>query len=136
MNTTMKTLLVVLSLCFATSAFAGPKEVPKGSELRASLFDLARSNVEQEAGQPVKFAGSLQRLGDWAFFYGTIVNDEGNQIRVGPGESADTAILWKVVDGEWQMITHAVGMTDVAYASWPEQYGAPSELILPESEGC
>jgi len=127
----MKTLLVVLSLCFATSAFAAPKEVPKGAELRAALFDLARSNVEHEAGQPVKFAGSLQRLGDWAFFNGTIVNAQGNQIRVGPGESADTAILWKIVEGEWQMITHAVGITDVAYASWPDQYGAPTELIFP-----
>ena len=130
--TTMKTLLVLLCCCLATPAFAEPKEVPKGSELRASLFEIARGNVEHEAGEPVKFAGSMKRLGDWAFFNGTIVHASGGQIRVGPGDSADTAILWRIVDSEWQMITHAVGMTDVAYASWPDQYGAPQELIFPE----
>jgi hypothetical protein len=73
----------------------------------------------------------LTRIGDWAFVSGTTVNAFGGQTRVGPGESADTAILWKIVDSEWQMITHAVGITDVAYASWPEQYGAATELIFP-----
>jgi hypothetical protein len=128
----MKILTLFLSLCFAASALAAPKEVAKGSELRAALFDIARNTVENEAGQPVKFAGSLKRLGDWAFFNGTIVNAAGNQIRVGIGRSADTAILWKIVDSEWQMITCAVGITDVAYASWPDQYGAPMALIFPE----
>lgn len=128
----MKTLLVLFSFCIATSVLAAPKEVPKGSELRASLFDLARKTVESEAGQPVKFAGSLKRLGDWAFFNGQIVNDEGNQIRVGPAGSADTAILWKIVDSEWQMITCVVGITDVAYLSWPDTFGAPTELLFPE----
>lgn len=128
----MKTLLVLLSFCIATSACAAPKEVPKGSELRALLFDLARNTVEHEAGQAVKFSGSMKRLGDWAFFNGQIVNAAGNQIRVGPNRSADTAILWKIVDSEWQMITCAVGMTDVAYASWPDIFGAPTDLVFPE----
>jgi hypothetical protein len=128
----MKTLLVLFSFCLATSAFAAPKEVPKGSDLRASLFDIARNTVENEAGQPVKFAGSMKRLGDWAFFNGQIVNAAGNQIRVGPDRSADTAILWKIVDSEWQMITCVVGMTDVSYASWPDTFGAPNALIFPE----
>ncbi len=128
----MKILLVLLSACLATSALAAPKEVPKGSDLRASLFDIARTTVESEAGQPVKFAGSLMRLGDWAFFNGRIVNAAGNPIPVGSERSADTAILWKIVDSEWQMITCAVGITDVAYASWPDQFGAPSALLFPE----
>ena len=128
----MKFLTTIFMLCFAATAFAAPKEIAKGSDLRAALFDIARSQVENEAGQPVKFAGSLKRLGDWAFFNGTIVNASGNQIRIGVGRSADTAILWKIVDSEWQMITCAVGITDVAYASWPDTFGAPTELIFPE----
>ena len=128
----MKILPAILMLCFAATALAAPKEIAKGSDLRAALFDIARSTVENEAGQPVKFAGSLKRLGDWAFFNGTIVNASGNQIRIGVGRSADTAILWKIVDSEWQMITCAVGITDVAYASWPDTFGAPTELIFPE----
>jgi hypothetical protein len=128
----MKFLLVLSSLCIATLAFAAPKEVPKGSELRATLFELARSTVEREAGQTVKFTGSMKRLGDWAFFNGQIVNAAGNQIQVGPNRSADTAILWKIVDSEWQMITSIVGMTDVAYASWPDTFGAPTDLVFPE----
>jgi hypothetical protein len=128
----MKFLLVLSSFCIATLAFAAPKEVPKGSELRATLFELARSTVEREAGQTVKFTGSMKRLGDWAFFNGQIVNAAGNQIQVGPNRSADTAILWKIVDSEWQMITSIVGMTDVAYASWPDTFGAPTDLVFPE----
>jgi hypothetical protein len=128
----MKFLTAILMLCLAATAFDAPKEIAKGSDLRAALFDIARSQVENEAGQPVKFAGSLKRLGDWAFFNGTIVNASGNQIRIGVGRSADTAILWKIVDSEWQMITCAVGITDVAYASWPDTFGAPTELIFPE----
>lgn len=128
----MKTLLVLISFCIATSAFAAPKEVPKGSDLRAALFDLARNTVEHEAGQEVKFSGSMKRLGDWAFFNGQIVNAAGKNIQVGPDRSADTAILWKIVDSEWQMITCAVGMTDVAYASWPDTFGAPTDLVFPE----
>lgn len=128
----MKTLVLLLTLVCATSALAAPKEIPKGSELRSALFDIARSTVEHEAGQPVKFAGSLKRLGEWAFFNGQIVNAAGKQIQIGPNKSADTAILWKIVDSEWQMITCAVGITDVEYASWPDTFGAPTALIFPE----
>jgi len=125
-------ILFTLTLGLTTSALAAAKEVPKGSDLRASLFDLARTTVEREVGCAVKFSGSMQRLGDWAFFNGQIVNAAGNPIRVGPAESADTAILWKIVDSEWQMITCAVGITDVAYASWPDDYGVPAALVFPE----
>jgi len=31
------------------------------------------------------------------------------------------------------MITYFVGITDVAYASWPDDYGVPSALIFPKS---
>jgi len=125
-------LLAVLTLGLVSTVLGGPTEVPKGSALRTELFNLARSGVEAEAGQTVKFNGSLKRLGDWAFFVGQIVDASGKQIRVGPNESADTALLWKIVDSEWQSITYIVGMTDVAYASWPDEYGVPQELIFPE----
>lgn len=125
-------LILSLSLGLASVALAGPKEIPKGSELRSSLFDLARATVEREAGQPVKFVGSLRRLGEWAFFQGTIVNAAGKPIRVGQAESADTALLFKIVDSEWQLITSAVGISDVAYASWPDEFGAPQALVFPE----
>lgn len=128
----MKILAFALSLCFAATALAAPQEVPKGSDLRSTLFNLARNTVENEAGQPVKFSGSLKRLGDWAFFSGQIVNAAGNPIKVGPDRSADTALLWKIVDSEWQLITSAVGITDLAYASWPDTFGAPAQLIFPE----
>lgn len=130
----MKVIAVFLSLSLglAISALAAPKEIPKDSELRASLFALARSTVEREAGQTVKFSGSVKQLGDWAFFNGEIVNAAGKKVRVGQGESADTAILWKIVDSDWQVITCAVGITDVAYASWPKTFGAPKALLFPK----
>ena len=69
---------IITSICILISSLsiihASSQEIPKGSKLRAQLFDLARPTIEKQAGQAVKFAGSQRRLGEWAFFIGQIVN--------------------------------------------------------------
>ncbi len=121
---------LILAFCFAATALHAQTEVPVGSDLRASLFNLARSGVEEMAGRPVKFAGSLQQLNGFAFFKGRIVDKAGSTIAVGDDGSGETVILWKKAGGQWEVVTYDVGITDVSYARWPEQYGAPEELLF------
>lgn len=128
----MRAILVFFSLCIAASAFAGPKEVPRGSDLRNYLFELARAPVAKVAGRPVKFAGPLKQMDGWAFFNGTIVDESGNKILIGEAESADTVVLWKLSNGEWDLVAFATGITDVAWEPWPRKYGAPMALLFPE----
>ncbi len=128
----MKLTLFVLTLLFAVTANAAPREVPKGSDLRSELFALARPTVEEAAGRPVRFAGSLKQLDGWAFFNGSIVDSNGSRILLGEAESADTVILWKKSGGEWEIVQCAAGITDVCYGSWPKKYGAPTALLFPE----
>ena len=127
----MKTLLLLAAVLTST-ALAGPKEVPRGSELRDQLFDLARPEVEEIAGQAVKFSGSMKQLNGWAFFQGRIVDAGGGPILVGESQSADVALLWCDARNGWEVVRCVVGITDVAWASWPDEVGAPSELLFPE----
>lgn len=129
----MKPFLFFLAICLASPVFSSPTEVPKGSDLRSYLFELARATVVQEAGRQVRFAGSLKQLDGWAFFNGSIVDESGNKIPLGDAESADTVILWKKSGGEWDLVKCAVGITGVCYESWPRKYGAPVELLFPEN---
>ncbi len=78
----MKTLLTALVITtFAFHAALGaPQEIPKGSKLRAQLFDLARPTIEKQASQAVKFAGSLKQFDGWAFFSGRVVDTKGASI--------------------------------------------------------
>lgn len=123
-------LLAAVLLATALAAFAGePREIPKGSALRAELFDLARPSVEKQAGQTVKFHGSLKELGDWAFFSGEIVDGRGRPILLHEVGSAETCILWKKSKGGWKVLRAFAGITDVAWQPWPEEFGTPPELL-------
>ncbi len=128
----MRTLIVFLAICSAARAFAAPEEIPKGSDLRAALFDLARPAVVEEVGKPVKFLGSLKQMDGWAFFFGGLVDANGKKILLGGTESSDSVILWKRTGGKWRVVQCVVGITDVCYEAWPQKYGVPRELLFPE----
>lgn len=104
-------------------------EVPAGSALRKELFALARPRIEREAGQAVRFQGTMQQRGDWVFFKGIIVNAQGTAIRVGPGESAETALLWAQRNGKWTVVEAVTGFTDVIWLDWAEKHHAPTALF-------
>ncbi len=128
----MKTLpLIALAFVLAVgSAFAEkPQEIPKGSDLRAMLFDIARPEIQRQAGSRVLFNGTLKRMGSWAFFRGNVVDKKGEPVLVGPGESSDTAVLWEQVNDEWVMMKCEVGFTDVIYLNWSEDSDVPTALL-------
>jgi len=123
---------IITSLCILISSLsiihASSQEIPKGSKLRAQLFDLARPTIEKQAGQAVKFAGSQRRLGEWAFFIGQIVNAKGGPIYV--YDSPETLLLWKQVNGTWTFLTGEAGANEPFHLwEWPAKYGAPKELF-------
>jgi len=123
---------IITSICILISSLsiihASSQEIPKGSKLRAQLFDLARPTIEKQAGQVVKFAGSQRRLGEWAFFIGQIVNAKGGPIYV--YDSPETLLLWKQVNGSWTFITGEAGANEPFHLwEWPAKYGTPKELF-------
>ncbi|HRQ87451.1 MAG TPA: hypothetical protein PLA50_01545 [Bacteroidia bacterium] len=104
-------------------------EVPTGSALRKSLFELARPSVESEAGQKVLFEGSLKQLGEWAFFMGRIVSAKGAEIVPSGYSNGSVGILWVQRSGRWGLVTTEVGPTDLFYSEWPATYGVPRNLL-------
>jgi hypothetical protein len=118
----------VVSAPGGQASSALPTEVPKGSKLRAALFDLARQTIEGQARQPVKFAGSLKQLNEWAFFIGQIVNAKGAPVYV--LDSAETLLLWKQENGEWRFLAGETGCNEPFHLwEWPEKFGTPKELF-------
>lgn len=120
---------LLAAVLVAGSSVAAQEEVAKGSALRKSLFELARPQIEQQAGQKVLFEGSLKQLNGWAFFLGTIVKGNGAEIRVGDSESGDTVILWQKRGGSWVVVEAETGFTDAFFADWPESKGVPRSLM-------
>lgn len=124
----------LLVLAFAAATFplvpaaSGQEEVAKGSKLRKELFELARPDIKAVTGRDVLFNGSMKRQGNWAFFRGNIVTADGRPIRVGPGESGDTALLWSLKNGVWFLMEAEVGFTDVIYLEWSDKHGFPGAL--------
>lgn len=116
----------------ADSTATSPKqveEISRGSALRAQLFDLARPEAEEAAGQKVKFAGTMKRLGDWVYFSGELVDAQGRPVLV-RNLAPDTVALWKFVDGKWKVLDVGAGVTDAYhYDVWPGQFGVPMALL-------
>lgn len=123
--------LLVFTVAPAQAQRSGgqPVEVAVGSELRKELFDQLRPRIARIAKKPVKFEGSLKSLGNWAFFSGRAVNENGDDLRMGAGESADTAALWRKTDGAWELVEFSGGHSDVVYVDWPQKFGAPPALV-------
>ena len=132
LNVKLRTVAAIILSGFITAAAFGqqrPAEVPKGSELRARLFDVARSQAEKIAGQKIKFHGSLKRLGDWAYFGGFLVDTKGRQIQVDE-LSPYCLVLWHREGGAWRVLDFGAGVNEPYHLEeWPRKFGTPLELI-------
>jgi hypothetical protein len=124
-------IATLVGFCLLPSCLAQgtPTEIPKGSALRAELFDIARPEAESKAGQKVKFHGSLKRLGDWAYFGGFLVDTKGRQIQVDE-LSPYCLVLWHREGGAWRVLDFGAGVNEPYHLEeWPRKFGAPLELI-------
>lgn len=142
----MRTLYFPLAMMvFAmtqANAQNAPQTPPPGSQERAVLLDTARAPVQKELGKPVQFVVKrLSVLDGWAYLYATMQSPGGQPVSyVGTpfaqaaehgAKSDDYLALLRLEDGKWQVRADAIGPTDVAWAAWPEQYGAPQALFGP-----
>lgn len=107
---------------------------PQGAE-RKAILDALRPTVIEALGAPIEFV--VERLtasGEWAFALVT------------PQRPGGAAITWAgtVCEGDvshliggllrksgsaWSIVATALCPTDVAWATWPADYGAPADLF-------
>ena len=136
-------LIVVLT--FAAAAFAQAAYTPaKNSTERAAILGALRVPVERELKQKIQFSiENFKVSGNWAFVSGDPQNMNGGKpnYKGTPYQEAIDAdmfdnnffALLKKTSGKWKVVTHAIGCTDVCYATWWKDYKAP-KAIFPYTE--
>jgi hypothetical protein len=134
----------VVSVC-STAVFAQTAHTPeKGSPERKAILDALRVPVEKELKQKIVFAiDDFKVLGNWAFIGGQPQSEDGNKpnytgtpyeeaVDSGMFDNNFFALLQKT-GGKWRVVTHAIGCTDVCYATWWKDHKAP-KAIFPYTE--
>jgi hypothetical protein len=111
---------------------------PERDAMVAALSPAASADI----GRPVTFTVMTKRTdGDWGWLVAQPWTPEGaaldwsttryaTQAREGVLDGGGTtyALLHRQ-NGQWTVTAFAVGPTDVAWADWPQRYGAPAELM-------
>lgn len=117
------------------------RDIAAGDPLRKILLDTLRPVAEQDLGQPVIFVvDSLRVQGRWAFATVHPRTPAGWAIdfrltrhatRMEEGMLGGDAIyaLMRQTGARWVVRDYVIGPTDVAYAAWPDQFGAPAQLM-------
>lgn len=146
--------VLILSLLLTTGAPAPAMEpvpvivsqgaarnVPVGDPQRSALLDTIRPAIEGHIGQPVQFVvDTLRTQGDWAFYLGRIQQPNGRPIdfsrtpyaealEEGVFDGPTTYALLRRQGPAWRLVDWVVGPTDVTYAGWSGEYGAPDSLF-------
>ncbi|MEJ2258732.1 MAG: hypothetical protein P8X98_17450 [Woeseiaceae bacterium] len=115
-----------------------------GDPERDRILDAARAPVESALGAPVLFRVDTLRSDDrWAFLTAVPVRSDGSRIdysgtpyahdiEAGFFEDWVCALLRRE-KGRWAVVELEIGATDVPFADWPEEYGAPEALFNADS---
>lgn len=151
MRTTILAAAALMVACSPAPNDQAKTEAPPGdSAAQAEAPDPERDAMvaalspaaSAEIGLPVTFTVTTKRTdGDWGWLVGQPWTLEGaaidwsatryaTQAREGvlDGGGATYALLHRQ-NGQWTVTALAVGPTDVAWADWPQRYGAPAELM-------
>jgi len=125
----------------AAAGDQGGLHTPKaGSPERKALFEALRPAIERDLEQKVVFkVDHLAVQNGWAFYYGEPQQPGGKPIDYRRGRyrdrleqgalDAQMAALLRQQKGKWRVIQYAVGPTDVAWADWDKQFGAPPAIF-------
>lgn len=129
----------------AKKGIAAARDIGASDPLRRTLLDTLRPTIERDVGQPVQFLVRVLRVqGGWAFAHVVPQTKAGapidyrrtryaELIREGMFDGPDTFALLELRKGRWTLRAFVTGPTDVTYAGWQEEFGAPNALFgLPE----
>lgn len=139
-------LIAVLALAAACTQPPGSTETPSApaaaSDNSAAMLSTLTPVVAAEIGAPVRL--EIKQVivqDDWAWLAVQPLQPDGSAIawstttlasRYENGamdQSGATYALLKQENGAWRIVTHVIAPTDVAWASWPAEYGAPAEIM-------
>jgi hypothetical protein len=129
----------------AKAGIAAARDIGASDPLRRTLLDMLRPTIERDVGQKVQFVVRVLRVqGPWAFAHVVPQTKAGapidyrrtryaELIREGMFDGPDTFALLELRKGRWALRAFVTGPTDVTYAGWQEEFGAPNALFgLPE----
>lgn len=128
-------------LAQAPSAAAVARDVGPADPLRPVLLNALRPAIVADLGQSVKFVvATLRTQGDWAYVVARPQRPDGREIDFRATRYRE-AIDQGVFDGptlyalmqrreqRWTVVDFVIGPTDVAWAGWPEEHGAPAAML-------
>ncbi|MBB5710894.1 hypothetical protein [Sphingomonas xinjiangensis] len=107
---------------------------------RSAVLDTAHQAIERRIGKRAKLlVRTLNSEGDWAFLVAAMQDPTGKPISYAGTSlasaeaegmiSKDYAALMKRQGGGWRIVVQALGPTDVAWAGWAGEHGAPAALF-------
>ncbi|HXG64777.1 MAG TPA: hypothetical protein VNO70_06695 [Blastocatellia bacterium] len=133
-------LFILLSLAVASPA-QGTSYAPKpGSAERKAIMDALRAPVEKELRKKTIFKiDHIKAQDGWAFVRGVPRQPDGSPMDY-KGTVYEEAIKEGIFDdwicallrrkGEtWEVVTYAIGATDVPYDGWDKEFKAPSAIF-------
>lgn len=106
-------------------------QAARGTSQRRSLLDALRPAIVAELGSPIEFfVRDIRVRQGWAFLSVRPQRPGGRPIRNRPRgamtETVEVQAVLRLLNGNWQLIDHAIGATDVWYC---EIRGAPTGLL-------
>jgi hypothetical protein len=147
MKSAIAALGLIAAACTPPAATPEPAPAPEtivvneNDALAAVLTPLLAADF----GQPVALTVETSNVqGDWAFVVAQPAAPAGGAIdwtttpyaeRAAEGvldSGGKTYVLFERQNGVWVVRDFEVGPTDVAYANWATEYGAPAEIITLE----
>ena len=132
-------LFIAVSLFFVVAVSAQSASTPKeGSAERKAILNAIRVPVEKDLKQKVVFVvDHIKTQGSWAFVSGRPQKPSGGRIDLegtmfeGHEDIFDDNFfgLLRKRGGKCRVVTHALGCTDVCYATWWSDHKAPKSIF-------
>jgi len=121
---------------------SAPMDVGRDDPRRKALLDALRPSIEADLGQALIFeVQTLRESGGSAFAAVSPRTPDGTPVDFAKTRHAqrledgvlDGDTVYAILqhrDGRWQVQEYVVGPTDVAWAGWAQDYGAPEAIFL------
>jgi len=139
----LRGIIVALSMVLIGCAQT-EKEPSAASSGWASPVEAVRPAVEQVIGMPVTFEiNALRRNEEWAYLIAVPRTESGaaidytdtafaEDVREGYFDDWLCALVRKGSYGKWHLVAMSIGATDAPFMDWPERYGVPRQLVIPD----